>query len=76
MKAWRMHAFGDVRFEEVPMPELKPGWVLAKVRVVQPSVTEIGMMEDPQFYIWGGNRPSLKEAWFNQDMSSVAMLWR
>lgn len=56
MKAWRMHAFGDVRFEEVPMPELKPGWVLAKVRVVQPSVTEIGMMEDPQFYIWGGQQ--------------------
>lgn len=40
MKAWRWHDFGDMRLEEVPYPELKPGWVVAKTRVVQPSVTE------------------------------------
>ena len=49
MKAWRVHGVGDMRLDEVPMPELRPGWVLIKVRVVQPSVTEIGMLEEDQF---------------------------
>jgi len=49
MKAWRVHGVGDMRLDEVPMPELRPGWVLIKVRVVQPSVTEIGMLQEDQF---------------------------
>ncbi|MFC2042252.1 zinc-binding dehydrogenase [Chloroflexota bacterium] len=40
MKAWRMHGVDDVRLDEVPMPVLRPGWVLIKVRVFQVSVTE------------------------------------
>ena len=40
MKALRWYSFGDMRLEEEPVPEVKPGWVLAKVKVVQASVTE------------------------------------
>lgn len=40
MKAWRVYSIGDMRLEEEPMPKAKPGWVVAKVRVVQGSVTE------------------------------------
>ncbi|MFO0339559.1 MAG: zinc-binding dehydrogenase, partial [Acidobacteriota bacterium] len=40
MKAWRFYGFGDMRMDEVPVPELKPGHVLVKVLCVQPSVTE------------------------------------
>lgn len=40
MKAWRFHAFGDMRLDEVPVPELRPGHVLAEPLCVQPSVTE------------------------------------
>ncbi|MBL9128202.1 MAG: zinc-binding dehydrogenase [Verrucomicrobiales bacterium] len=40
MKAWRFHAFGDLRLDEVPLPELRPGHVLAEPLCVQPSVTE------------------------------------
>lgn len=40
MKALRWYAFGDMRLEEEPVPEVKPGWVLVKIKVVQASVTE------------------------------------
>ncbi|MDO8692258.1 MAG: zinc-binding dehydrogenase [Dehalococcoidia bacterium] len=40
MKAWRFYAFGDLRLDELPMPQVKPGWVLLKTRVIQMSVTE------------------------------------
>ena len=40
MKAWRFYAFGDLRLDEVPVPELRPGHVLAQILCVQPSVTE------------------------------------
>jgi len=43
MKAWRVHNIGDMRLEDESMPEAKPGWVVAKVRVVQGSVTEAQM---------------------------------
>ena len=45
MKAWRMHGIGDLRLDEVPLPEVKPGWVLIKVRVLQPSVTEVQQLQ-------------------------------
>ena len=41
MKAWRMYDFGDIRLDDVPTPEVRPGWVLVKVRMVQPSYTEV-----------------------------------
>ena len=41
MKAWRFYAFGDMRLDEVPDPEVKPGWAVCKVRRVQPSITDV-----------------------------------
>lgn len=40
MKAWRFYGFGDMRLDEIPTPALTPGHVLARILVVQPSVTE------------------------------------
>src|SRR5678816_924569 len=40
MKAWRFYGFGDMRMDEIPVPPLRPGHVLARLLVVQPSVTE------------------------------------
>lgn len=40
IRAWRIHQFGDMRLDEVPCPEAKPGWAVVKVKVVQPSVTD------------------------------------
>jgi threonine dehydrogenase-like Zn-dependent dehydrogenase len=40
MKAWRFHAFGDLRLEDVPEPVCRPNHVLAVPLCVQPSVTE------------------------------------
>lgn len=40
MKAWRLHRFGDLRLDEIPAPENRPGHVLVQPLCVQPSVTE------------------------------------
>jgi threonine dehydrogenase-like Zn-dependent dehydrogenase len=40
MKAWRFHAFGDLRLDDVPEPVCGPGHVLVEPLCVQPSVTE------------------------------------
>lgn len=40
MKAWLFYHFNDMRLEEVPVPRLAAGHVLARIRCVQPSVTE------------------------------------
>ena len=40
MKAWRFHAFGDMRLDDVPEPICAPGHVLVEPICVQPSVTE------------------------------------
>ena len=40
MKAWRFHAFGDMRLDDVPEPVCRPGHVIAEPLCVQPSVTE------------------------------------
>lgn len=45
MKAWRFHDYGDFRLEDVPLPEVKRGWVLVKVKVVQPAVVDKGLIE-------------------------------
>ena len=31
MKAWVLHDIGDIRYEDVPVPEPQPGWVRLKV---------------------------------------------
>lgn len=41
MKAWRFYAFGDMRLDEVPDPEVRPGWALCRVRRAQPSITDV-----------------------------------
>ncbi|MBI2908423.1 MAG: alcohol dehydrogenase catalytic domain-containing protein [Chloroflexi bacterium] len=45
MKAWRLHDRGDFRLEEVALPEIRPGWVLVKVKVVQVAVVDRGYLE-------------------------------
>jgi threonine dehydrogenase-like Zn-dependent dehydrogenase len=40
MKAWRFHAFGDMRLDDVPEPVCGPRQVLVEPICVQPSVTE------------------------------------
>src|SRR5258707_569463 len=40
MKAWRFHAFNDMRLDEIPEPVCGPGHVLVEPVCVQPSVTE------------------------------------
>ncbi len=40
MRAWRFYGFGDLRLDEIPRPELRPGHVLVEPLCVQPSVTE------------------------------------
>jgi threonine dehydrogenase-like Zn-dependent dehydrogenase len=40
MKAWRFHAFNDLRLDDVPEPVCKPGHVIVEPLCVQPSVTE------------------------------------
>jgi threonine dehydrogenase-like Zn-dependent dehydrogenase len=41
MKAWRFYGFNDMRLDEVPPPDCRPGHVLVQVLCVQPSVTEV-----------------------------------
>jgi threonine dehydrogenase-like Zn-dependent dehydrogenase len=50
MQAWRIHGYGDMRLEEVPEPAPRPGWVKVRVRVVQPSVTEIALFRGEKTY--------------------------
>lgn len=40
MKAWRFHAFDDLRLDDVPDPVCRPGHVVVEPLCVQPSVTE------------------------------------
>ena len=40
MRAWRFYAFGDMRLDEIPVPNLIPRHVLVEPLCVQPSVTE------------------------------------
>jgi threonine dehydrogenase-like Zn-dependent dehydrogenase len=56
MKAWRVYGIGDMRLDDVPMPKVKPGWVLVKVKTVQLSVTEIS-----HFRGYSGNLNELLE---------------
>jgi threonine dehydrogenase-like Zn-dependent dehydrogenase len=40
MRAWRFHAFGDMRLDDVPEPACGAGHVIVEPICVQPSVTE------------------------------------
>lgn len=41
MKAWVHYGFNDIKLEEIPKPRIKPEHVIVKVKVVQPSITEV-----------------------------------
>jgi threonine dehydrogenase-like Zn-dependent dehydrogenase len=41
MKAWVHYGFNDMRLEEIPDPKIEPKHVIVKVKVVQPSITEV-----------------------------------
>ena len=41
MKAWRVYGTNDMRLDDTPIPEAKPGWLLARSIAFQPSITEI-----------------------------------
>ena len=32
MKAYSLHNVDDLRYEDIPMPECKPGWVIVQVK--------------------------------------------
>ena len=36
MKAWRIYGINDMRLDEVPIPEARPGWALVKIKRMQP----------------------------------------
>jgi threonine dehydrogenase-like Zn-dependent dehydrogenase len=40
MKAWRFYDFNDLRLDDIPAPQIRPGHVLVEPLCVQPSVTE------------------------------------
>jgi threonine dehydrogenase-like Zn-dependent dehydrogenase len=41
MKSWRVYGIDDMRLVDEPVPAVRPGWLLAKVKSFQPSITEI-----------------------------------
>lgn len=41
MKSWLIYGLNDMRLKDAPLPVSKPGWAVVKVRVVQPSITEV-----------------------------------
>ncbi len=45
MKAWRFHALGDWRFDDVPLPKARRREILVRIRVVQPSVSEVAIAQ-------------------------------
>jgi threonine dehydrogenase-like Zn-dependent dehydrogenase len=45
MKAWRFYDTHDYRLEEIPIPQVKEGWVLLKIKVFQLSVSEISRIK-------------------------------
>ncbi len=51
MLGWRVHAYGDMRLEELPEPRPRPGWVVVRVCVVQPSITETLLFQGAKTYL-------------------------
>jgi hypothetical protein len=45
MKAWRFYDTHDYRLEEIPIPQVKEGWVLLKIKVFQLSISEISRIK-------------------------------
>ena len=50
MKAWRTYAYGDMRLEDVPEPVPTGDWVKVRIRVAQPSITEIALFNGERTY--------------------------
>lgn len=45
MKGWRTYGTGDMRLDDVPIPKVKPGWTLVKMKTIQVSVTEVALFQ-------------------------------
>ncbi len=60
MKAWRFYAFGDMRLDEIPVPELRAGHVLVEPLCVQPSVTEAQLAKGIRTLAWDRIRRRLE----------------
>lgn len=41
MRAWLHYGFNDMRLEEIPDPKIQPKHAKVKVKVIQPSITEV-----------------------------------
>ena len=41
MKTWLVYDINDMRLEDISIPDVRPGWLLARVKAFQPSITEI-----------------------------------
>jgi threonine dehydrogenase-like Zn-dependent dehydrogenase len=50
VKAWRTYAYADMRLEEVPEPEPSGNWVKVRIKVAQPSITEIALFNGERTY--------------------------
>lgn len=61
MKAWRVYAYGDMRLDDIPEPQVRPGWVKTRIRVVQPSITETLLFAGHETY----GRPKIERALAN-----------
>jgi len=63
MKAWRIYGTNDIRFDDIPVPEVKPGWVFLKPKIFQLSITEIQKLSGQLSVIrgpkteWNENNP-------------------
>jgi threonine dehydrogenase-like Zn-dependent dehydrogenase len=57
-----MHGVNDMRLDEVPVPEVVSGWVLVRLRVIQPSVTEVQWAQGHFVSAGGPVERLLKEA--------------
>ena len=51
MRAWHIHGYGDMRLGTRPVPVPQPGWVVVRVCVVQPSITETLLFEGAKTYL-------------------------
>lgn len=48
MRAWVTHGYDDIRLEEVPDPQPRPGWPVVRIAVVQPAITEVQLLHGEQ----------------------------
>jgi threonine dehydrogenase-like Zn-dependent dehydrogenase len=50
VKAWRIYGYGDMRLEDVAEPVAQHDWVKVRIRIAQPSITEIALFNGERTY--------------------------